>query len=88
LLHTHNEYLTLLSQYGLIGALLFVMLLLASLGQMPASRKSTGVHTAYLGMLLFLVNSLTDSMLYMEGFFFVYLIAYNFQTQKELKPCT
>lgn len=88
LLHTHNEYLTLLSQYGLIGGLLFVLLVLVSLGQMSASRKSTGVHIAYMGMLLFLVNSLTDSMLYMEGFFFVFLLAYNFQTQKEMKPCT
>jgi O-antigen ligase len=88
LLHTHNEYLTLLSQYGLVGGLLFVLLVLASLRQMPVSRQSTGVHIAYMGMLLFLVNSMTDSMLYMEGFFFVYLIAYNFQTQKELKPCT
>ena len=88
LLHTHNEYLTLLSQYGLVGGLLFVLLVLVSLRQMPVSRQSTGVHIAYMGMLLFLVNSLTDSMLYMEGFFFVYLIAYNYQTQKELKPCT
>jgi len=88
LLHTHNEYLTLLSQYGLVGGLLFVLLVLVSLRQMPVSRQSTSVHIAYIGMLLFLVNSLTDSMLYMEGFFFVYLIAYNFQTQKEMKPCT
>jgi len=88
LLHTHNEYLTLLSQYGLVGGLLFVLLVMASLRQMPVSRTSTDIHIAYLGMLLFLVNSLTDSMLYMEGFFFVYLIAYNYQTQKELKPCT
>ena len=88
LLHTHNEYLTLLSQYGLVGGLLFALLVLASLRQMPVSRTSTEAHIAFIGMLLFLVNSLTDSMLYMEGFFFVYLIAYNFQTQKELKPCT
>jgi len=88
LLHTHNEYLTLLSQYGLVGGLLFVLLVMASLRQMPVSRTSTDIHIAYLGMLLFLVNSLTDSMLYMEGFFFVYLIAYNYQTQKELKLCT
>ena len=88
LLHTHNEYLTLLSQYGLVGILLFVLLVLVSLRQMPVSHQSTGVHIAYMGMLLFLVNALTDSMLYMEGFFFVYLIAYNYQTQKELKPCT
>ena len=88
LLHTHNEYLTLLSQYGLIGCLLFALLVATSLRQMPVSRTSTDIHIAYLGMLLFLINSLTDSMLYMEGFFFVYLIAYNYQTQKELKPCT
>jgi O-antigen ligase len=88
LLHTHNEYLTLLSQYGLIGCLLFALLVATSLRHMPVSRTSTDIHIAYLGMLLFLVNSLTDSMLYMEGFFFVYLIAYNYQTQKELKPCT
>jgi cytochrome c biogenesis protein ResB len=72
----------------LVGGLFFVLLVLVSLGQMPASRKSTGVHIAYMGMLLFLVNSLIDSMLYMEGFFFVFLLAYNFQTQKEMKPCT
>jgi O-antigen ligase len=88
LLHSHNEYLTLLSQYGLVGGLLFMLLVLVSLRQMPVSRQSTGVHIAYVGILLFLVNSLTDSMLYMEGFFFVYLIAYNYQTQKELKLCT
>jgi O-antigen ligase len=88
LLHTHNEYLTLLSQYGLIGCLLFALLVATSLRHMPVSRTSTDIHIAYLGMLLFLINSLTDSMLYMEGFFFVYLIAYNYQTQKELKPCT
>jgi len=68
--------------------LLFALLVLASLRPMPVSRTSTDIHIAYLGMLLFLLNSLTDSMLYMEGFFFVYLIAYNYQTQKELKPCT
>ncbi len=88
LLHTHNEYLTLLSQYGLVGGLLFALLVLASLRHMPVSRTSTDAHIAFMGILLFLVNSLTDSMLYMEGFFFVYLIAYNYQTQNELKPCT
>ena len=86
LLHTHNEYLTLLSQYGLIGLSLFLLLIFFSLKEARHSPLSPYKHVAYLGMVLFLVNSLTDSMLYMEGFFFVFLLACAFTPKHARAP--
>lgn len=73
--HTHNEYLTLLSQHGLIGLAFFLLLAhqiyrQAGRGQDP---WSTGI--VRLGLIIFLLNAVTDSSLNneSEGWTFVLL---------------
>ena len=74
-LHTHNEYLTLLSQYGLIGFGLFIALVVHLLKDAYQHNDVFLRHAGIVGLLLFMLNSLTDSMLYMEGYFFVFLLS-------------
>ena len=80
MLHTHNEYLTLLSQYGLIGFGLFIALVAHLLKDAYRQSDVFLRHAALVGLLLFLLNCLTDAMLYMEGYFFVFLLSLAAQT--------
>lgn len=73
--HTHNEYLTLLSQHGLVGLILFIFL--AQQIYQKAGRR----HDIWLkgivriGLVIFLINAITDSSLHneSEGWTFVLL---------------
>ena len=74
--HTHNEYLTLLSQHGLVGLTLFLLLVYhiyrqASIHQDPWLKGIVGF-----GLVIFLINAVTDSSLNneSEGWTFVLLI--------------
>jgi O-antigen ligase len=86
-LHTHNEYLTLLSQYGLIGLGLFLILVQTTLRQLLVNGCGVEIKIGIVAVLIFLLNALTDSMLYMEGFFFVLILTFCSVTNKPL-PAT
>lgn len=73
--HTHNEYLTLLSQYGLIGFGLFVAILVAMRYQLLSITNLDERRIGLAALMIFLLNSLTDSMVYMEGYLFVFIVA-------------
>lgn len=72
--HTHNEFLTLLSQYGLIGLGLFLSIIQISLVRLSNFSTPHDVKVGIAAMLIFLLNALTDSMLYMQGYFFVFIL--------------
>ena len=73
-LHTHNEYLTLLSQYGLIGFSLFSLIIYFSFRGLYSDKFNLYREVVFIGLALFLLNCLTDSMVYMEAYFLVFLI--------------
>jgi O-antigen ligase len=73
-LHTHNEYLTLLSQYGLIGFSLFSLIIFFSIRALHTDQLNRYREVVFIGLALFLLNCLTDSMVYMEAYFLVFLI--------------
>ena len=73
-LHTHNEYLTLLSQYGLIGFSLFSLIIYFSFRGLYSDKFTLYREVVFIGLALFLLNCLTDSMVYMEAYFLVFLI--------------
>ncbi|MGC1173327.1 O-antigen ligase family protein [Polaromonas sp.] len=72
--HAHNEYLTLLSQHGLVGLILFLLLVYQV-------HRQAGQHDPWLrgvvrfGLVIFLINAMTDSSLNneSEGWTFVLL---------------
>lgn len=72
--HAHNEYLTILSQHGLTGLLLFAFLVHRIYRQ--AQRQDPWLKgVVSLGLVIFLINALTDSSLNneSEGWTFVLL---------------
>ena len=75
--HAHNEYITLISQNGLIGFSLFVYLISATFKK--SYQIKDRAESAYMRVILlvFLVNCLTDSILYnqIEGWIFVFFVA-------------
>ena len=73
-LHTHNEYLTLLSQYGLIGFSLFSLIIFFSTRALYTDQLNRYREVVFIGLALFLLNCLTDSMVYMEAYFLVFLL--------------
>lgn len=73
--HAHNEYLTLISQNGLIGLILFLYLTILVYKKNLASDNELVKKIVQIALLLFLLNSLTDSSLNneSEGWTFVVL---------------
>lgn len=72
--HAHNEYLTLLSQHGLVGLLLFLFLVHQIHRQ--AGRQDPWLRgVVRFGLVIFLINAMTDSSLHneSEGWTFVLL---------------
>jgi O-antigen ligase len=74
-IHTHNEFLTLLSQYGLIGLGIFAAILVAMRYQLLLIENLDERRIGLAALIIFLLNSLTDSMVYMEGYLFVFILA-------------
>ena len=73
-LHTHNEYLTLLSRYGLIGFSLFGLIIFYCIRHLYNDQLNPYRKIILIGLILFLLNSLTESMLYMEAYILIFLI--------------
>ena len=72
--HTHNEYLTLWSQYGLIGFSLFSLMVLLHFSKARHLKEDEYKQVATLGMIVFLLNCFTDSLVFTDGFTFVFLL--------------
>lgn len=82
--HTHNEYLTILSQYGLIGLLLFFYILYLLIKEALRHRDQF-IGSAFLCMLVvFSLSAITDSSLYnqWEGWTLVYFSAVMLGTRR------
>lgn len=82
--HAHNEYITLISQNGLIGFSLFIYLIYATLKKSYQIKdRSESAYTRMI-LLVFLVNCLTDSFLYnqIEGWIFVFFVAFIASSEK------
>lgn len=75
--HAHNEYITLISQYGLLGAFCLMALIIALIYRLKRLKDPLIKCTTGLLLLLFAINCLTDSMVYneIEGWMFVLLIS-------------
>jgi len=75
--HCHNEYLLLLSQYGIIGISLFFCLLLIAFKNASKSNDIWLSEISKIGLVIFAINALTDASLnnYSEGWTFIILIA-------------
>jgi O-antigen ligase len=75
--HTHNEYLTIASQYGLAGLGLFLSLLGIAIYRSRQIRDPFLKDASLGAILIFSLNCLTDSMLYnvFEGWAFVLFLA-------------
>ncbi len=75
--HSHNEYITILSQFGLIGFLFFALLIISLLKEIYAINDVLLRRILYYIVMIFLLNSLTDSSLYnlWEGWVLVYFAA-------------
>lgn len=73
--HTHNEYLTLLSQHGLVGLALFLLLVHQIYRQAGRSQDPWLPGIVRFGLVVFLLNAVTDSSLHneSEGWTFVLL---------------
>lgn len=73
--HAHNEYLTLLSQHGLIGLILFLSLAAAIYRQAGRQDDLWLQRIVRIGLAIFCINALTDSSLHneSEGWTFVLL---------------
>lgn len=75
--HAHNEYLFIALQYGLIGLTLFLIGIFYTLRKFSLATTSPARVIAFTGVLIMLLNCVTDSDLYavVEGNFFILLIA-------------
>lgn len=73
--HTHNEYLTLLSQHGLIGLILFLSLAWMMYRNAGRHKDLWLLGIVRIGISVFCINALTDSSLHneSEGWTFVIL---------------
>lgn len=86
--HSHNEYLTQLSQYGLIGFILFVTLLIITIRNSRQLEDKWLANLTTTGSAVFALNSLTDSSLHndWEGWGFVLIVSIACQQIKINKP--
>ena len=75
--HTHNEYLTQLSQYGIGGLFLFLSLIFMSLRQSLQMKDPWLSKSMFLSTIIFSINAMTDSSLHnpWEGWTFVLLLS-------------
>lgn len=75
--HAHNEYLFIALQYGLIGLSLFLLGIFYTIRKFSLTTTSPARVIAFAGILIMLLNCITDSDLYAvtEGNFFILLIA-------------
>ena len=75
--HTHNEFLTQLSQYGLIGFILFASLLVISFINSRKIRNLWLANLTSAAITIFALNCLTDSSLHndWEGWTFVLIVS-------------
>lgn len=75
--HTHNEYLTQLSQYGVIGFLLLTSIILISLRNAIKIADPWLSNLLITGIIVFALNALTDSSLHndWEGWAFVLFVS-------------
>ena len=71
--HTHNEYLTQLSLYGLVGFVLLISLIIITLKNSRKIEDKWLANLTTTGVLIFCLNALTDSSLHndWEGWTFV-----------------
>lgn len=65
--HAHSEYLTLLSQHGLVGLMLFLLLVQQIYQNAGRSRDPWLAGIARLGLAIFLINAVTDSLLHNQS---------------------
>jgi O-antigen ligase len=82
--HAHNEYLSLLSQNGLIGITIFICLVFSIFKKNNSSGNHLVKDVIKVGLILFLLNAITDSSLNneSEGWTFVLFAAIsNFLTR-------
>ena len=86
--HTHNEFLTQLSQYGLIGFILFVSLLIITIRNSRKIKDKWLANLTTTGTAIFALNCLTDSSLHndWEGWGFVVIVSIACQQIKIKKP--
>lgn len=75
--HTHNEYLTQLSQYGICGLFLFLSMILISLRQSLQIKNLWLSKSMFLSTIIFSINAITDSSLHnpWEGWTFILLLS-------------
>ena len=75
--HPHNEYLTQLSQYGLIGFLLLISIITISLKNAKKIQDPWLSNVIATAIILFALNSLTDSSLHndWEGWAFILFVS-------------
>lgn len=75
--HTHNEYLTALSQYGLLGLVALVSMLMLAYKHARKVNNKVERHCYQAIIVIFSLSSLTDSMLYNqdEGWTLVFVLA-------------
>jgi len=75
--HTHNEYITILSQYGIIGFTIFISMLIIAFNSTRKIQTNTEKHCYQAILAIFCLNCLSDSMLYNqdEGWTLVFVLA-------------
>jgi len=75
--HCHNEYISLLSQYGIVGISLFIYLLFIAFKDASKSNDIWISGISKMGLIIFAINALTDASLnnYSEGWTFIILVA-------------
>lgn len=73
--HAHNEYLTLASQHGIVGLILFFALVFQTYKNAISSKSYLTKDIISFSLLIFLINALTDSSLHneSEGWTFIIL---------------
>ena len=75
--HTHNEYLTALSQYGLLGLAAFLSIFVLAFRNAQQVESRVERHSYQAVLVIFSLNCLSDSMLYNqdEGWTLVFVLA-------------
>lgn len=75
--HTHNEYITVLSQYGLIGFITFISVIMIAFSSTRKIKINVEKHCYQAILAIFCLNCLSDSMLYNqdEGWTLVFVLA-------------
>ncbi|MBT9506888.1 O-antigen ligase family protein [Rhodoferax sp.] len=86
--HAHNEYLTLLSQHGIIGLIIFFCLVQQIYQSAGRHRDIWLKGIVRIGLIIFLVNAVTDSSLHneSEGWTFVLLACLANMRERDTEP--